>query len=388
MRGGAEARDPQGRAGRRARRAGRARATSCSCCSTACCASRSTASALAELGPGAVARRAGAARGRAAHVDAARRVHAVQGRGRPRPTRSTRRPGRAAARATARGGADPGLTSRRRRVCGSTSAASAARPRPRARSSPATAGTRPASRSPHDGEPAAAGARRRHGPAGRSTALLGGAPSRARILLGHLHWDHTQGLPFFAAGDHPDAAGRPARCPSDRGDAGRRRCSRGPCRRRTSRSRPTELRGARGASSASSRRRSTLEGFEVLAREIPHKGGRTFGYRVSDGRHLVRLPVRPRPGRARARARRARRRTTRPRWRSPPASTCWSTTPSTPPRSSPRAAHFGHSAADYAVALGVAAGAGRVLAVPPRPGPDRRRARRHRRPLRRRRPSR
>src|SRR5205085_1409717 len=25
-----------------------------------------------------------------------------------------------------------------------------------------------------------------------------------------------------------------------------------------------------------------IEGFTVLAREIPHKGGRTFGYRVSD----------------------------------------------------------------------------------------------------------
>ena len=27
-----------------------------------------------------------------------------------------------------------------------------------------------------------------------------------------------------------------------------------------------------------------FDGFTVLAREIPHKGGRTFGYRVSDGR--------------------------------------------------------------------------------------------------------
>jgi len=27
----------------------------------------------------------------------------------------------------------------------------------------------------------------------------------------------------------------------------------------------------------------SIEGFEVLAREIPHKGGRTFGYRISDG---------------------------------------------------------------------------------------------------------
>ena len=26
-----------------------------------------------------------------------------------------------------------------------------------------------------------------------------------------------------------------------------------------------------------------VEGFHVLAAEIPHKGGRTFGYRVSDG---------------------------------------------------------------------------------------------------------
>ena len=30
-----------------------------------------------------------------------------------------------------------------------------------------------------------------------------------------------------------------------------------------------------------------IEGFSVLAREIPHKGGRTFGYRVSDGTHVV-----------------------------------------------------------------------------------------------------
>jgi phosphoribosyl 1,2-cyclic phosphodiesterase len=27
-----------------------------------------------------------------------------------------------------------------------------------------------------------------------------------------------------------------------------------------------------------------LEGFSVLALEVPHKGGRTFGYRISDGR--------------------------------------------------------------------------------------------------------
>jgi ribonuclease BN (tRNA processing enzyme) len=30
-----------------------------------------------------------------------------------------------------------------------------------------------------------------------------------------------------------------------------------------------------------------IEDFEVTAREIPHKGGRTFGYRISDGRASV-----------------------------------------------------------------------------------------------------
>ena len=31
----------------------------------------------------------------------------------------------------------------------------------------------------------------------------------------------------------------------------------------------------------------TAEGFNVLAREIPHKGGRTYGYRISDGRSTL-----------------------------------------------------------------------------------------------------
>jgi len=39
----------------------------------------------------------------------------------------------------------------------------------------------------------------------RVTALLGGQPFTGTILLTHLHWDHTQGLPFFGAGDRDDA---------------------------------------------------------------------------------------------------------------------------------------------------------------------------------------
>ncbi len=33
------------------------------------------------------------------------------------------------------------------------------------------------------------------------TPLLNGEPFRGTIVLSHLHWDHVQGLPFFAGGD-------------------------------------------------------------------------------------------------------------------------------------------------------------------------------------------
>ena len=45
------------------------------------------------------------------------------------------------------------------------------------------------------------------------------------------------------------------------------------------------MRGALGRSRGQVRRR--VEGLDVLAREIPHKGGTTFGYRISDGRRAV-----------------------------------------------------------------------------------------------------
>ena len=113
--------------------------------------------------------------------------------------------------------------------------------------------------------------------------LLDGAAFRGTILLSHLHWDHTQGLPFFAAGDRPDAVvtlylpaqGTPAlellwRVLSPPHF-------------------PITPRDLRGRWSFHDLETGThpIEGFEVLARAIPHKGGRTFGYRVSDGRHTV-----------------------------------------------------------------------------------------------------
>ncbi|MEO7837099.1 MAG: MBL fold metallo-hydrolase [Acidimicrobiales bacterium] len=120
----------------------------------------------------------------------------------------------------------------------------------------------------------------------RVSHLLAGAPFRGVLLLSHLHWDHTQGLPFFAAGDREDAVVdlfMPAQ-----GDAaavlGR---AMGPPHFPIG---PEGLRGRwrfRGLDEGV----HDLAGFEVIAREIPHKGGRTYGYRVSDGRSsLAYLP--------------------------------------------------------------------------------------------------
>ena len=39
----------------------------------------------------------------------------------------------------------------------------------------------------------------------RLGSMLGDAPLRGSILLTHLHWDHTQGLPFVPQADRPDA---------------------------------------------------------------------------------------------------------------------------------------------------------------------------------------
>ena len=113
--------------------------------------------------------------------------------------------------------------------------------------------------------------------------LLDGEPFQGSILLSHLHWDHTHGLPFFAAGDRPDAVVRvlvPAQ-----GEPARDLVARvlSPPHFPIT---PDQLRGSWSfeALDVGARR---IEGFDVLAREIPHKGGRTFGYRISDGHHTV-----------------------------------------------------------------------------------------------------
>ena len=116
----------------------------------------------------------------------------------------------------------------------------------------------------------------------RLTDVLQGAPFRGSIVLGHLHWDHTQGLPFFAAGDRPDA--RVDVYLPEQGDAAEvlgRALSppHFPIE-------PHEMRG-HWSFSGLTPGCHRLEGFNVVALDIPHKGGRTFGLRVSDGRGTV-----------------------------------------------------------------------------------------------------
>jgi phosphoribosyl 1,2-cyclic phosphodiesterase len=117
------------------------------------------------------------------------------------------------------------------------------------------------------------------------TQLLADGPFHGTIALTHLHWDHVHGLPFFRGGDRDDASVR-LLLPEPAGALGAlaalERGMSPPLFPIT----PRQLRGT-----------WQFEGIEpgliplgpltLAAREIPHKGGRTFGYRVSDGRSSI-----------------------------------------------------------------------------------------------------
>ncbi|HEY0932294.1 MAG TPA: MBL fold metallo-hydrolase [Trebonia sp.] len=128
------------------------------------------------------------------------------------------------------------------------------------------------------------------------TPLLGGGPFSGTILLTHLHWDHCLGLPFFRGGDRDDARVRlllpgqeePGGAAPERPGAA---AGAGPLLARIMSPpffpiTPQQLRGDWTFGTVPSGP-FKAEGFTVETREIPHKGGRTLGYRISDGDRTV-----------------------------------------------------------------------------------------------------
>jgi phosphoribosyl 1,2-cyclic phosphodiesterase len=108
---------------------------------------------------------------------------------------------------------------------------------------------------------------------------LGEAPFRGTILLTHLHWDHTHGLPFLPNADRPDAEIE-LRMPAQGDDGGEAvdvlaRAMSPPHFPID----PSELRGTWRFSTIASGRHE-VEGFTIIAAEVHHKGGRTLGFRV------------------------------------------------------------------------------------------------------------
>jgi len=116
------------------------------------------------------------------------------------------------------------------------------------------------------------------------TRLLQGRPFRGTILLSHLHWDHTHGLPFFRSGDQAGANVR-LMLPAQEGGTAEGLLTRAMSPPHFPIA-PAQLRGTWSFGQIDE---GTIEidGFQVVSREIPHKGGRMFGYRVSDGEHTI-----------------------------------------------------------------------------------------------------
>ncbi len=192
----------------------------------------------------------------------------------------------------------------------------------------------------------------------RVTDLLGGGPFAGTILLTHLHWDHVHGLPFFTGGDRDDARVSLLLPEQESGASAEETLARGMSPPHF----PITPSGLRGAWTFAAVAPGELkaEGFTIEALQIPHKGGRTFGYRVSDGHQVIaylpdHCPTALGPG---------------PEgWGEyHPAALALASEADLLihdsfllPEEVAAEASFGHAAADYAVGLGQRAGARRVL---------------------------
>jgi phosphoribosyl 1,2-cyclic phosphodiesterase len=114
------------------------------------------------------------------------------------------------------------------------------------------------------------------------TTFLDHRTFEGTILIGHLHWDHTHGLPFFRSGDQPGS--RVRIFIPDEGDPVEMMA-----RVVSPPHFPVRLDELRGDWSVENIQTGTamIEGFEVTALEIPHKNARTYGFRVSDGKSTI-----------------------------------------------------------------------------------------------------
>ncbi|MGD0984545.1 MAG: MBL fold metallo-hydrolase [Acidimicrobiales bacterium] len=119
----------------------------------------------------------------------------------------------------------------------------------------------------------------------RFATLLGGTAFHGTVVLSHLHWDHVHGLPFFTAGDREDSRVTLYLPEQPDGAGAAEVLARGMSPPHF----PIGPEGLRGNWSFFSLPPGVIEaeGFSVRALEIPHKGGRTYGYRVSDGKSVL-----------------------------------------------------------------------------------------------------
>ncbi len=117
------------------------------------------------------------------------------------------------------------------------------------------------------------------------TGLLQERPFEGIVLLSHLHWDHIQGLPFFAGADR-EGSTVSLLMPDQQDGVQAEQVLAGWMSPPFFPIEPSQLRGNWEFDTVSPGERH-CGAYTILAREVPHKGGRTFGYRISDGSATV-----------------------------------------------------------------------------------------------------
>jgi phosphoribosyl 1,2-cyclic phosphodiesterase len=110
------------------------------------------------------------------------------------------------------------------------------------------------------------------------TKFMNRRPFNGTILIGHLHWDHTHGLPFFRSGDQPTSSVH-VLIP-DEGEPHEMMA-----RVHSPPHFPVRIEELYGSWTLDNLQpgTQTIEGYEVTTLDIPHKNARTYGFRISDG---------------------------------------------------------------------------------------------------------